>query len=271
MPSEKRRTTGARFYYRAKRTGGRVVKDYCGSLADPVVSFLARRDRLSKAEQQARYEADAEERCAYDAIEVYLIALERQLHQVLQTWIRRPTGRRPQPGHSRCLKQGVRAMGNTQRRQPLTRDEFDELVKRAETGDADALSELRTLMRADAATWRRFGDLTEHVKLAFLGLMVQGNVVARESLTVQLEELTRELRQGNQSPIRKLLVDQVLILWLDVHYQQTLAAEPREGKTDVDFLDRRLAKVRKRYVAALESLAKMDRILGLTPTAAHAE
>ena len=162
-------------------------------------------------------------------------------------------------------------MDSKQRRQPLTRDEFDELVKRAEFGDADAFNDLRTLMRADAATWRRFGDLTEHVKRAFLGLMVQGNVVARESLAVQLEELTCELRHGHQSAVRNLVIDQILILWLDVHYQRTLAAEPREGKTDVEFLDRRLAKVRKRYVAALESLAKMDRILGLTPTTAHAE
>lgn len=162
-------------------------------------------------------------------------------------------------------------MDSKQRRQPLTRDEFDELAKRAETGDGEAFLELRTLMRADPATWRTFGDLTEHVKRAFLGLMVQGNVVARESLAIQLDELTRELQHGHQSYIRKLVIDQILILWLDVHYQQTVAAEPRDGKTDIDFLDRRLAKVRKRYFAALESLSKMDRILGLTPSAAHAE
>ena len=101
--------------------------------------------------------------------------------------------------------------------------------------------------------------------------MVQGNVVARESLNLELDGLTSKLRQGHQSPLRKLLIDQILILWLDVHYQQMLAAEPRAGKTDVEFLDRRLAKVRKRYFAALESLAKMDSILGPTPTAAHAE
>ena len=155
-------------------------------------------------------------------------------------------------------------MGGKQRRQQLTRDEFDELVKQAEIGDTNALAELRALMRADAATWRRFGDLTEHVKQIFLGLMVQDSIVARESLSLELELLTRELHQGNQSPLRKLVIDQILILWLDVHYQQTMAAEPREGKTDTEFLDRRLAKAQKRYFAALESLGKMDRILGLT-------
>lgn len=266
MSSEGRRKAGARFHYRAKRTGGRVVKKYCGSLADPVVALLARHERLSQAERRAEREADMEERRVYGAIEAVVTALEHQLRGALRQWMRLPQNPPLRQGRSRGLKQEIRGMESKQRRQPITRDEFDELVKRAEIGEADALAEIRKLLRADPATWRPFGDLTEHVKRLFLGLMVRNNIVARESLNLELEALTRELQQEHSSPLRKLVIDQILILWLDVHYQQTLAAEPREGKTDIEFLDRRLNKTRKRYFTALEALGRMDRILGLITT-----
>lgn len=266
MSWEKRRQVGARFHYRAKRIGGRVVKDYCGALTDPVVAFLARHDRLSQAERQAQREADAQERRVYDAIEALLTTLEHQLRGVLRLWMRLPEGCPSRRGRGTGHKKEIRAMESKQRRQPLTRDEFDELVKCAEIGEAEALAEIRRLMRADPVTWRPFGDLTEHVKQLFLGLMVRNNIVARESLSLELEELTRELQQGHPSPLRKLVIDQILLLWLDVHYQQTRAAEPREGKSDTEFLDRRLAKARKRYFAALESLGRIDGILGLVQT-----
>lgn len=59
------------------------------------------------------------------------------------------------------------------------------------------------------------------------------------------------------------MIDQTILCWLDVHNQQTMAAEPREGKSNIEFLDRRLEKSRRRCHAALESLARLDRILGL--------
>lgn len=157
-------------------------------------------------------------------------------------------------------------MAGTLGRQPLSRDEFDELVKRAEIGNANALSELRSLMRADPETWQRIGDLTDHVMRTFLGLMVQGNVVARESLAIKLEELKKELRQGHQSTIRNLVIDQIVIAYLDLHYQQTLAAGPQGSKGESEYLERRLERARKRYHAALESLGEMDKILGLAPS-----
>lgn len=34
---------------------------------------------------------------------------------------------------------------------------------------------------------------------------------------------------------------------------------------EIEFLDRRLAKARKRYFAALESFGRLDHVLGMTP------
>ncbi|MES2793559.1 MAG: hypothetical protein V4719_28355 [Planctomycetota bacterium] len=265
MTWENRKKTGARYYYRARRVGNRVVKEYVGSLADPVVQFLAREDRLSKAERRAQREANAEELRIYNAIDARITVLHDQLHWAVGLWLHGPVDRRIAKYNRTKVHKGFRTMVGNQRRQPLTREGFDELVKRAEIGDADALAEIRQLMRADPKTWRPFGDLSENVRTMYLRLMVKGNIVARESLRLSLDELHRELHQGHPSALRKLLVDQILILWLDVHYQQTLSAYPAEGKSQSEFLDKRASKSRKRYFAALEFLAKMDRILGLVP------
>lgn len=261
MTWERRGKSSGRYYYQARRRDGRVTKQYVGALADPVVALLAREDRLTKAELLAHKEVRNTERNEYEAVNVRLSASQKQLRRMLHKWRQS----RAHQGGRRILKNTTTSRAGRDQRQPLTRDEFEELVKQAESGDAEALAEIRTLMQSNPATWLPFGDLTEHVKRIFLSLMVHGNVVARESLNLQLEELTQSLLQGQVSPVRKLVIDQIVLCWLDVHYQQAMSAEPRGGKTDIEFQDRRLAKARKRYYEALGFLAKMDRLEGLSP------
>ncbi len=274
MAWEKRRGAAGKYLFRAKRIGGRVVKEYGGALVDPVVRIIARHDRLSQAEQSARQEWNDKESEAYRGIDASLTTVQRQIQRGVQCW-RRCRDRQSIGSKVKipALQTKDHTMAGRLGRQPVSRDEFDELVKRAEIGNADALSELRRLMRSDPETWQRVGDLTDHVKRTFLGLMVQGNVVARESLSIQLEELANELRQGHQSALRNLVIDQILIAYLDLHYQQTLAAGPQDRKGEADQLERRMERARKRYHAALESLGEMDKILGLaassTPEARH--
>lgn len=266
MTVEKRRGAASGYFFKAKRVEGRVVKEYGGSMTDPVVRFLARHDRLNQAEQLAAKQSNDEEGEKYRGIETSFTSVQSQIQRVVRCWWRCPE-RQSVSSQTKIpvLQMKDPAMIGKLRRQPLSRDEFDKLVKRAEIGNEVALSELRSLMRADPETWQRIGDLTEHVRRTFLGLMVQENVVARESLAIKLDELAKELRQGHQSAVRNLVIDQIVIAYLDLHYQQTLAAGSHDRKAESDFLERRLERARKRFDAALESLAKMDKTLGLVP------
>lgn len=42
-----------------------------------------------------------------------------------------------------------------------------------------------------------------------------------------------------------------------------MAADPREGITNTEFLDWRLERARKRYRRALKTLAQLDEIMGI--------
>lgn len=245
------------YFYLAHRDGDKIKHQYVGSKANPVVAVLYREDRLRKAEAKAQRKTRDAEREWQQQIDSTIEQRRDQLTSALKIWLRvrgyiidrDGTWRR-----SRSSKTGGSRMPAT-----MTKEDFDELVVLAEKGHPQALESLRELIASDRETWRPFGDLTEHVKRQLLDSMTRGNIVARESLNLRAAEVHQELLGDHTSPIRKLAVDQVMLCWLDLHRQTAMVAEPRDGKTETDFLERRLAKAQKRYRDALEFLNKLDR------------
>jgi hypothetical protein len=151
----------------------------------------------------------------------------------------------------------------------MNQNDFNLLVKQAGQGDPEALQKLRKALRSDRETWRPFGDLAGHVKRRFLKLLTADDVVGRESLQINLAELEDSLRRDQASPIRDLSIEEVLICWLDVRYQELMASDPREGLKYTRYLDQRLERARKRYDKALKTLAQLDQILGIEPQTAE--
>ena len=147
------------------------------------------------------------------------------------------------------------------RSESLSREEFDELVERAEAGDVDALRQLRATLRERPEIWRRLGDLAEHVKSLLVDLTCGKSFLAKESLLLQLEDMERELLSGEStSPLERLLAQRVVASWLDLQYQQISFNEPRDRKTDTTFWEQRLQKAQRRHFAAIETLERVKRL-----------
>jgi hypothetical protein len=252
------------FFYRYEREGFVVKKIYVGSMSNPVVALLARCDRLRKAIKTGRFEKRINERAEYEDTERWLIQYYDQFWDCLSGWMRR-RGLHFQRGQWQLRWTSRKSRRRRNQKPMMGKFEFDQLVDRASQGDADALNELRQTLQSDRLTWRPFGDLSEHVKRRFLNLLTAGDLVGRESLQINLSELEESLRRDQASPIRELAIDQVLICWLDVRYQELMAADPREGIKYMQYLDRRLERARRRYDKALQSLAQLDEILGVEP------
>ena len=67
------RNNGKRYYYRARRVDGRVVKEYVGT--GPIAEAAARQDAQQRAERQTQLQAERARRERYEAAQQLLSTL----------------------------------------------------------------------------------------------------------------------------------------------------------------------------------------------------
>ena len=182
MVWEKRSRTATRYFIKSVRRNGKVKREYVGTLSDPLVEILARKDRLTKAAKDAVRAERAKENELYQSVEIAILCYQQQLIMVLDHWLRLRRYRRQKHQWEKAMR--IHKPEHEQARKviPLTKAEFDALLKRVESGNGEAVVELRNLLLSDRETWQPFGDLTEHVKELFLSLMAKSNPVVSESL-----------------------------------------------------------------------------------------
>src|SRR4051794_25437247 len=78
-----------------------------------------------------------------------------------------------------------------------------QLLARAERGDAGVVDQLRAFLDEHPEVWQQAGDLARHAELALLDLAAGNNLLIHESLSRKLAELKREL--GPASALERLL------------------------------------------------------------------
>jgi hypothetical protein len=150
----------------------------------------------------------------------------------------------------------------------LTED-IRKLVQRAEQGDLSVLPALRQVLDENPTLWRHYGDLAELAQLTWLNLACGSNLALRESISRRLEELRTELASENALPLEGLLVERVVVGWLqtsyaDVHLAQVKnhGPDPARVRAATHLLDR----AQQRYLAAIRQLAVVRKLLRPLPS-----
>ncbi|MDM4019439.1 hypothetical protein [Roseiconus lacunae] len=257
MPAEKRHRSGKSYWYLNQRVDNVAKKQYVGPLSNPVIEFGFRHERLANAERKAaQHQAQSEAR-NWDAAEEVVDRYRKQFQVIIKRWLDYRGYRLYRGSLQRIRKRSKR---NRLTMMDMTRDEFDALLTRAESGDEDAQQQLRLAMFNDPETWLPFGDMTDHVERHYASLLTRGNWVAQESLKMSIAELKRLLKIGDDSTICKLAVDEVVLNQLHLRYQQLLAATPQATEAERDRIEKRLNVARKRYKNALELLANIKKV-----------
>ncbi len=139
--------------------------------------------------------------------------------------------------------------------------EWSELLERSQRGDAAALRELRQAMSRYPDLERQYGDLAQiirqHTVDAILG---RDNLLLRDALDRQLAALRHELEPIARSPLERLLVERVLTCWLALQVAELTASAPPPST----FRERRLDRAHHRYLASIQALARVSRLLAPT-------
>lgn len=141
-----------------------------------------------------------------------------------------------------------------------------ELAKRVDNPKPKSadLKRFREMLREHPQLWRVISDLGWHAEQRLIDNLNMPKS-AREALRVGLEALKRDLGTETAAPLERLLIDQIALSWLQlrvVEIKHGLNTSRPIGIPQADQWDRTLAAAQRRHLRAIESLARVRRLLG---------
>ena len=99
------------------------------------------------------------------------------------------------------------------------------LVQRGMAGDRTVLSALRELLTTRPELWRHLRTLGMQVEHAWIQVLAGEDLVAQEVLAQQLQMLKNELGGPNPTPLEHLLIERIVVCWLQVRVVCSNAAD----------------------------------------------
>jgi hypothetical protein len=151
---------------------------------------------------------------------------------------------------------------------PAVRD-FMTLVQQIDKENPDPahLQELRHMLTQHPDLWRVAGDLSYEAALHLIK-DVKANPVVYESLKHGWQALKEELAQQGGSALERLLIDQVVLCWLQLNLLECHYADIT-GKTLVldltEHWEKRLSAAQNRYLRACQALAQTRNLTRFVP------
>jgi hypothetical protein len=142
--------------------------------------------------------------------------------------------------------------------------DYPKLLQAAQKGDQRAYKDVTVQLDRHPEVWERIGDMTCHAPQTWVDTAAQGNLVVVEGIHRQMRALREELSGTDPSPLERLLIEMVVLCWLQVHYlEQRYAALLRESHKSLggDQYQKRLDWAHYRYLAAIRSLAVVRNLL----------
>src|SRR5262249_23621217 len=91
------------------------------------------------------------------------------------------------------------------------------LIRRADKGDASALSVVREYYDNHPELWEHVGNIAASAEHHLLSIGFEGSV-RREAISRKLRTLGAELAGPSPTPSERLLVERVVACWLHVNY-----------------------------------------------------
>jgi hypothetical protein len=135
------------------------------------------------------------------------------------------------------------------------------VLDRAQDGDESAVPALREQMKRLPALVTKAGDLARHARTMLLKQYAGGNLVIREAVQVQLDQMRTELTGPTPSAVEALLADRVCTCWLHLHQLEVDYARRSEMPLPLAlYYQRAITLAQRRYVSALTSLAAVRKL-----------
>jgi len=262
---------GGRFYeHRSTRRDGQVVSEDSGSGRAP--EFGARRRSLAVEWRVVTVAAWQAERDALDAVSRGTDEFCRLIGTLMRLALEaagyhqhdRGEWRRERMTRKSMKSQAHRA---SSRALPTTHGEIVAVLNRASAGDETVMPLVEEFFRRnpEGMISACAGDVAAEAERAALKRMAGKNLLKRAALAEKLAAFRAELSKDTRSPVERLLVERVVLCWLDFHdweIRHNLAQNNPDGISFqlADYFQRMLDRSHRRYLHALKSLAQVQKI-----------
>lgn len=264
MAWEKRR--GKRYYYRATRRNGRVVKQYMGrglaakrAFDDDQLKAAYRKLEQERTRQFKKqlWSIDARMRLIRDGCRLALQAtyLAAGYHQTRSlNWKRKKESTSMTERKDEAKESSTEGAGQGL---PTTIDETVALLKQ---GRRELLPHLRCQLQQSPDFWKHYGDAGRITQSAWVRQIAGDDDLVRESLYLMADENRRSLVGEDATPAERLLAERVVLAQLQLAYFEQL-----EGQNAMNLLDSSLGSaVQKRLQSANhqlnESISQLQRV-----------
>ena len=145
-------------------------------------------------------------------------------------------------------------------------DEVRAILEKANTEDPDPadVRALQRVLRESPDLWREYGGGLAHQAIVHLLDNISMMVLVREFAKREVEAIRRSLGYDHAPEIERLLIDQVILCWLRLNLlEQRYTSIRNERAIGIDqaaFLERRLSAVQRRFLRAVETLARVRKV-----------
>lgn len=146
-----------------------------------------------------------------------------------------------------------------------SREEFVALIRRMEKDKPNPkdVSEFRKLLANHPTLWAMAGDMARIARDKMLAGL-NANALIRESVEEGIRRYARDLAGADAPVIERLLAEQAALCWANCyltqyHYHQVFSESVTLNQGL--YWEKRLTTVQRRYLRALETLARVRRVL----------
>ena len=145
-------------------------------------------------------------------------------------------------------------------------DTITALLRRADTGDRQAIDALRGECEATPELWREFGDIARQVRLKLIGRIAGENAVVGEAVAREVAALRRAWVGEHPTPLETALAERIAANWLNLHYVEAkhLQALGELTYEEDTWHCRRVEQAERRYLRAIRELAQVRKIQQVT-------
>lgn len=153
---------------------------------------------------------------------------------------------------------------------PVEKMTPDELIAAAMDGDAAAMSRLRPMMRKNPSCFLQIGDLGVRAVEKWLDVHCRKDLYFREHLAMHLTEMRAQHLAEGDSPIERLLIQEVILSWLRHKFwisQETGSLQNSLGTKVLKFNADQTRGAQRMYLKAIAELRKFRNVKGRLPSA----
>ncbi len=139
------------------------------------------------------------------------------------------------------------------------------LVERAERGDRDALRQVQEAQEAVPRLAPQVNILQSNAERSVLDSMLPDKqLYSRKMIEAQLDDMRRDLAGDHPSPLDALLVNRIVLCWLDSMAADTMLSQRMAAGCSLalgEFYQRRAERAQRQYLRAVQTYATVRRLL----------